>query len=237
MIDYSFRKGDSDELYDYIYKYVFCVTNDEMPMGDGARRQNIIFEIKNNWVYHEIFSFLESVLDWYNKKYQSKEIYVIFNNLFKEECVGYRFIDGKVTDIDNEEEIKEIDKALNTKYSACNQCISKALSHLYDREKPDYSNSVKESISAIEAMCSIILGTRKSTLGSALKELEKKGLKIYGALKKAFSELYGYTSDESGIRHNNGLDENTTFEEAKYMLVSCSAFLNYLIEIYEKYER
>ena len=48
--------------------------------------------------------------------------------------------------------------------------------------------------------------------------------------------MYGYTSDKSGIRHNSGLDENTTFEEAKYMLVSCSAFLNYLIQIYEKYK-
>ena len=53
-------------------------------------------------------------------------------------------------------------------------------------------------------------------------------------MKNAFISLYGYTSDKSGIRHNNGVDENTTFEEAKYMLVSCSAFLNYLIQVYEK---
>lgn len=57
---------------------------------------------------------------------------------------------------------------------------------------------------------------------------------IHSAMKNAFVSLYGYTSDKSGIRHNNGVDEDTTFEEAKYMLVSCSAFLNYLIQIYEK---
>ena len=82
-------------------------------------------------------------------------------------------------------------------------------------------------------MCNIILGTKKSTLGAALNELEKNGVKIHGAMKNAFSSLYGYTSDKSGIRHNLGVDENTTFEEAKYMLVSCSAFLNYLIQIYK----
>lgn len=43
----------------------------------------------------------------------------------------------------------------------------------------------------------------------------------------------GYTSDEGGIRHAEGLFEsNVTFEEAKYMLVSCCAFVNYLIAEY-----
>ena len=44
---------------------------------------------------------------------------------------------------------------------------------------------------------------------------------------------YILLSDKSGIRHNSGVDENTIFEEAKYMLVSCSAFLNYLVQIYD----
>lgn len=237
IIDKCYYERSLDELYNYIYKVVFCVTNDEIPESDVVRRQDVTNGIKTNWEYHEIFSFLESILYWYNKKYPLDEIYVIFNNLFEQECVGYRFIDGKITDIVNDEEIKEVEQALDTKYSACNISMNKALNFLYDREAPDYSNSVKESISAIEAMCSIILGTRKPTLGGALKELEKKGLKIHGALKQAYSELYGYASDESGIRHNNGIDVNTTFEEAKYMLVSCSAFLNYLIQIYEKSKR
>lgn len=121
--------------------------------------------------------------------------------------------------------------------SACKKSITKALNLLYDREKPDYSNSVKESISAIESMCNIILGTNNSTLGDALNKLENQGVKIHGAMKKAYSSLYGYTSDKSGIRHNSGIDENTTFEEAKYMLVSCSAFLNYLVQIYDSLQQ
>ena len=140
----------------------------------------------------------------------------------------------QITDIINDEEIKEIEEALDTKYSACSESINKALNLLYNRDNPDYSNSVKESISAIEAICNIILGTNNATLGEALKRLEKNGFEIHSAMKNAFISLYGYTSDKSGIRHNNGVDENTTFEEAKYMLVSCSAFLNYLIQIYEK---
>ena len=58
---------------------------------------------------------------------------------------------------------------------------------------------------------------------------------IHPAMENAFTSLYGYTSDEGGIRHAEGLFEsNVTFEEAKYMLVSCCAFVNYLIAEYGK---
>lgn len=46
--------------------------------------------------------------------------------------------------------------------------------------------------------------------------------------------MYGYTSDTDGIRHDFGNDSQVYFEEAKYMLVSCSAFMNYLIGISTK---
>lgn len=74
----------------------------------------------------------------------------------------------------------------------------------------------------------IITGDTFATLGKALSEVEKKH-SLHGALKTAFSAIYGYTSDSSGIRH--ALLETDTavgFEDAKFMLVSCSAFINYL---------
>ena len=75
---------------------------------------------------------------------------------------------------------------------------------------------------------------KKSTLNDALKKLEKNGIIIHPAMQNAFNSLYGYTSDKNGIRHNSGIDEKTTYEEAKYMLITCSAFLNYLTELNEK---
>ena len=57
----------------------------------------------------------------------------------------------------------------------------------------------------------------------------KGRIKIHSALERGFKQIYGYTSDSDGIRH--GLMEEPTcdFEDAKFMLVSCSAFINYLI--------
>ena len=53
---------------------------------------------------------------------------------------------------------------------------------------------------------------------------------MHPALKAGFSKLYGYTSDESGVRHPILKDANVGFAEAKYMLVTCSAFVNFLVD-------
>jgi len=69
-----------------------------------------------------------------------------------------------------------------------------------------------------------------STLGNGLKELEKKGVIIPQTLQKAFGKLYAYTNDETTeIRHSlMGGEDVLFFEESKFMLVACSAFVNYL---------
>ena len=157
------------------------------------------------------------------------------NKIFQQEYVGYRFIDGEITPISDEVEVAEIEQSLDIEFQGCRSHIKKAISFLSDREKPDYKNCIKESISAVESICQIIIGKDSATLGKALKVLEGKGVVLHSALKNAFSSLYGYTSDEGGIRHAEGLFEsNVTFEEAKYMLVSCCAFVNYLIAEYGK---
>jgi hypothetical protein len=69
-----------------------------------------------------------------------------------------------------------------------------------------------------------------STLGPALDALEKRG-HLHGALKRAFSALYGYTSDEKGIRHALVLEDKAQVDEtdALFMLGSCASFVSYLI--------
>ena len=127
-----------------------------------------------------------------------------------------------------------IEEALSNKYKSVQGHIAKANHLLADRTNPDYENSIKESISAVEAICKIFTGAKgkEATLGNMLKKLEEKGVKIHGGLKSAFNILYGYASDANGIRHAGDIGgPSSTFEEAKFMLVSCSAFINYLIVV------
>lgn len=115
-----------------------------------------------------------------------------------------------------------------TSLKSCNTHLQSALSKLSDRTNPDYRNSIKESVSALESIAKVIANDSKDSLGGALDKIKGK-LKIHPSLERGFKQIYGYTSDADGIRH--GLMGETTcdFEDAKFMLVSCSAFVNYLV--------
>jgi hypothetical protein len=152
------------------------------------------------------------------------------NEILKEEMSGYRFVSNRIVQITSEEEIVAIEQALALPDSLkpVREHLRQSLTLLADRKAPDYRNSIKESISAIESLGKILAGQPTTTLSPALNAVERK-TKLHPALKEAFQKLYGYTSDTQGIRHAL-LDEPTLdIEDAKFMLVSCSAFVNYLV--------
>ena len=105
--------------------------------------------------------------------------------------------------------------------------MKSALDLLSDKTKPDYRNSIKESISAVESVSCAITGSKSGMLSDAFKKLEKTH-SLHGALKEGFIKLYGYTSDGDGIRHAMLKESKLTQADAIYFLVSCSAFVNYL---------
>lgn len=179
--------------------------------------------------WHEVYDFIEFIADNYYNKSENKDFMSFCNSIFERELSAYRFVDGKITQITSEEEILEIEEALESSkpFKPVSHHLKRALELLADRKSPDYRNSIKESVSAVEAICNLITKNTKATLGQALKELEKK-VELHPALKRAFDSLYGYTSDAEGIRHALLDESNLDFEDAKFMLVSCSAFVNYL---------
>lgn len=194
---------------------------------------NRIWYAQQWYTYYDIleimlsFSVSDSKLIGGNEKEKISNFKNDVNKIFVEENIGYRIIDNQVVNITTEEEINEIEKAMDSIFDSVNNHLEKALSFYSDRKNPDYKNSIKESITAVESMCCIICG-EKVELGKALGRLEKNGIYIHGAMKHGFQALYGYTSDESGIRHGGIEDKEVTEEDAKFMLVSCSAFVNYL---------
>lgn len=163
-----------------------------------------------------------------NAKYNYEDqINLIFDN----NNVGYRFLNKIITPIFNQNELESIEQVINNeKYKSINKHMTNALNYLSDRKRPDYKNSIKESISAVESISKIIMNNENVSLS---KVIEKLGSKIYlnNNFKKGIKYLYDYTSDEDGIRHGAfNTSDNVTKSDAKFMLVICSAFVNYLIE-------
>lgn len=213
--------------YDYTYPANYFDHNENI-----KKLKNRL--IDSNW--YVIYDFMEIYVFLFPTKSERQPIEKEINVVLTEEKAGYRMVDGMIVPITNKDELGALKKAMKTKYESVNQHITKAVSLYSKLKNPDYENSIKESISAVEAMCCIITGMTgaQATLGKAIKKLKECGVYIHPALEGAFSSLYGYTSDENGIRHG-GIDfKNAPAEDAKYMLVSCSAFVNYLIEKWSK---
>lgn len=92
----------------------------------------------------------------------------------------------------------------------------------------EFAESVRESIHSVESVARVI--TSSGALGEALSALEKSNI-IHSALKKGFGAIYGYTSDEKGIRHPL-IDEPTSKVDeidALFMVGACASFVSYMI--------
>lgn len=192
--------------------------------------EEVLAEIKKyffNCHWYDVYDFIEFIFEHYKNSNFKKSFPSSCNNVLQTELAAYRFVDGVITKITDNTEISEIEAAIDSKVQPVQIHLQRALELLSSRDSPDYRNSIKESISAVESLAQKITGDEKATLGSLLPKLEKNH-KLHPALNKAYSNLYGYTSNDTGIRHALSDTETIQFEDAKYFLVICSAFINYI---------
>ena len=223
------RQSNRYEFILDIWHNFFKRTVDEIP----SSMNEVKSEIKT-WFFqcewYETYDFIEFCTK--NDLFDIESIISFYNNILEREVSGYRFVNGLISPITNETEIDEIDQAIddskNKNLVGVKTHLENSLRMLSDRKTPDYRNSIKESISAVESISKILSSTSKNSLSSALDKIKGK-INLHPALEKGFKQIYGYTSDSDGIRHALMEESTCDFEDAKYMLVSCSAFVNYLI--------
>ncbi len=188
-------------------------------------------ESEQNW--YDILDLLEELIRLLNQLPESdwryKKCLESLNNLFARHNFAYRVVNGFFEEITSKEEIESIAEALDTQVSGVKTHLNEALKLLsVSNETPSYRNSIKESISAVEAFVEMITGEK--LLGKSLSALKKKGIILPANLVEGARKLYDYTNDNTtGIRHTSGdITNPPTADEAIYMLVVCSAFINYL---------
>jgi len=179
--------------------------------------------------WFDVYDFLEFTIkngpEWFTNDFRS-----MANEVMERENAAYRLVDTEITEITSPAEIEAVEVAISetSSLSGIQAHLKQALHHLSDRHHPDYRNSIKEAISAVEGVCQFVTGNNSATLGKALDLLESKK-QLHPALQQAFSKLYGYTSNADGIRHSMLEESTLSFSDAKFMLVACSAFINYVL--------
>ena len=222
-------KGTQTErLCDTVWTDFLKEPRDEMP-GDCYLMYNELKGEYFDFEWHKVYSFLEFIVA-HDPNLSGEQFGPFCNDILEREMSAYRFVGKQIVPITNEVEIVAIEEALDqtTPLSGVKAHLSRAVELLSDREDPDYRNSIKESISAVEAIAQMITGDPNATLGAALKKLDQS-VELHSALKDGFMSIYGYASNADGIRHATLEESNLSFDDAKFMLVSCSAFINYLI--------
>lgn len=175
--------------------------------------------------WHWVFDFLE-----FSAKHSEElgRLFIKYVNVqLERENSAYRFVGSEVVEITDSTEIGSIEDALAGP-KAARIHFDRALAMLSDRRTPDFRNSIKESISAVEAICRLVAGNQKDTLGGAVKKLSAK-TPLHPAFEQALLKLYGFTSDEGGIRHSLMEEPSLRYADAKFMLVLCSGFTNFLL--------
>jgi len=234
------------KVSEYTAKFFRKVPADELPYRDYEYR-NWLKKYFNSLSWYQVYDFLEFIVsnhvsmtrDYYgyhpgytDHKVNKDKLISRCNLILERELSGYRFISGTLSPISDKTEVAEIEGAINLAekegFYGASEHIKTAIDLLGKKPKPDFRNAIKEAISAVESVSKQIAGSNSKGLKGALSELCKH-TEIHDALRSGFSKLYGYSSDEDGIRHAILDQPNVGFAEAKYMIVSCSAFVNFLI--------
>ena len=180
--------------------------------------------------WYEVYDFIEFIAAGGSET--NKENFIeVCNSYLERENAAYRFVNGILTEITSEQEVHSIEEAIanSSPFYGVREHLTTALALMSNRQSPDFRNSIKESISAVESLCKHLAKDNNATLGEALKRLEKE-TELHPALKTAFTSLYGYTNDADGIRHALMDESNLTKADARFMLICCSAFVNYAID-------
>jgi hypothetical protein len=163
---------------------------------------------------------------WRNNQFRSRITFFL-----EREKSGYRILDQRLVPIVDANEVASISRAISAgdRFAGAREHMQAAVRLFSKKPDPDYRNSIKEAVSAIESVARVITGNAKATLGDALKKIGER-MPIHPALRDAMAKLYGYASDEGGIRHALLEESNIDEAEAKFMIVACSAFVNFCVQ-------
>lgn len=224
--DKGFSDNKSKAMAYRIWMGVLYRPVDEIPQNVPEFVRHVKEEFLNA-AWNRTYDIIEFVARKDSDSTHRKEFTSLCNNILEEERSAYRFVGNDLSDITSELEIASIETALSVGCAPSRQLFRKALKEYSDRDNPDFANSIKDSVSAVESLCKVIANDGSKTLPESLKKVGEQ-LDVHPALLSSLNALYGYRNVRPGVGHGSTGTISEGHDEALFFLVSCSGWINYL---------
>lgn len=155
---------------------------------------------------------------------------VALNDVLEQEGSPYRMAVHELVPITSREELSEVRKASTAPapFELAGEHIEEALAHLGRRPDPNYHDCITQAFKAVESVLWVAIGD-KPKIPEAIRRFQEKYGPMHAAVGQLIEKLHGYASDEEGVRHAATEPVVVGEAEARLMLVSCSAMMNFLI--------
>ena len=209
----------------------------------STKHNQVCAHLKNSVLTHQFNQVLDLIEIMVNDRDITEYFVKRINNSFEQYAAAYRLDESqqpyRFVPRSSKEQGEATQQAIETirenDLEGAAAHLRQATEHINARQ---YGDSITDSIHAVESVARAIDPKASKALAPALDSIEKAGLLKHTALKAAFKKLYGYTSDEQGIRHPL-LDQdspNVGLDEAMFMFGACASFAAYLAQKHRQAE-
>ena len=121
-----------------------------------------------------------------------------------------------------------LESIFQSTFEGAKEHFGKAIGALDALGAPKHADVVREFVHAVQSAVRVISGKPKATLSDALKLIKGQ---VPTALYDGMQKLYGYASDEKGVRHSlvEGENERLGQDEAIFAFSVCAAIVGFLV--------
>jgi hypothetical protein len=156
----------------------------------------------------------------------------MLNRILEAKGCAYRFVAERLVPLTNAAEATEVARGAESGIAVVAAHIRAASRLLPPNVGANPRDSVRESFSAVEAALKHLSGNPAATLTEGLIAFEAKHGPIHPSLRQGLLTLYRYGTDDNGAHHAL-IEESAavTGDDARFLLVICSAFANYLVTL------
>jgi len=183
------------------------------------------FFMDANTLWFQKYELLEFfVTEFYNTEVR-KDFVGSCNALLERENSAYRFVRNQLVMITDDLDMRETLKAMSCPFQSARTHLNQALMYLSDKSAPDYKRSIQNALFAVQRVGAELTG--ETQLPAAFQKLHSM-VHLNHQFRASLEKLLAFTEGPDGLDHPLTLDAELDYADAQMMLVTCSAFVNYL---------